>query len=519
MSKSRVSRRRLIQVAGVAGLGVAALAGCGETEIVTRDVIQVVTKEVPIERVVTQIVEKQVPVEVVKVVTREVEKIVVQEKIVTQIVEVAPAKPKTVNLTTWWYPLWAGVTGQEPESANPTQWDYAYFVIDQFKPLAPNVNIKVEEIGWNDGRQKMNVAIAAGTGPNFFHEDEAEAKKFIMWDMLESVDEYMTKEDLDDYKPTALDAATLFGKKWFFPWVVWSSTYVINKAVTDKLGVSDLLPTTEDRSWTYDQWLELALATTGTKADGEHFAYTQNFADNWGDYYRYAWLWGRGGRLFNEDYTAVTMNDEASVEGLQFLMDMQNEHNVMPPGSANFKGADVSKFWFDGLTSMADQSNGMSFQLRKRIRDGQLEPDVVDPYLVLNPVSGNNKPVHYVGTWALSAFGKNAGKPQDEIDASMEFIRFFTGPALARRPHPSQHFPTRKSAGDMYPEDPTMKFMSDVIQLQGRDTPSPWYYSMRQFFVPMWQKALTQQGTAKELLDEATKAGNEFVAKELKRFK
>ena len=163
-----LSRRRLLRLGLMGGVGIAALAGCGETQVVEREVVTVVTREVPVERIVTQVVEKQVPVEVEKVVIREVEKVVVQEKIVvqekvvTKIVEAMPAKPKTINLTTWWYPLWAGVTGQEPASANPTQWDYAYWVIDQFKPLAPHVNIKVEELGWNDGRQKMNVAVASG---------------------------------------------------------------------------------------------------------------------------------------------------------------------------------------------------------------------------------------------------------------------------------------------------------------------------------------------------------------------
>ena len=62
-----VSRRRMLRsaVMGVTGAaGIAALAACGETQVVT--VEKVVEKEVPVER----IVEKEVPVE------RVVEKIV-----------------------------------------------------------------------------------------------------------------------------------------------------------------------------------------------------------------------------------------------------------------------------------------------------------------------------------------------------------------------------------------------------------------------------------------------------------
>ena len=69
-----LSRRRLLRLGLMGGVGIAALAGCGETQVVEREVVTVVTQEVPVERIVTQVVEKQVPVEVEKVVIREVEK-------------------------------------------------------------------------------------------------------------------------------------------------------------------------------------------------------------------------------------------------------------------------------------------------------------------------------------------------------------------------------------------------------------------------------------------------------------
>ena len=76
-----VSRRRLLQgaAAGLFGAaGAAVLAACGETQVVTKEVI----KEVPVERVVTKEVIKEVPVETV--VTKEVIKEVVVERVVTK---------------------------------------------------------------------------------------------------------------------------------------------------------------------------------------------------------------------------------------------------------------------------------------------------------------------------------------------------------------------------------------------------------------------------------------------------
>ena len=79
--RTAVSRRRLLQgaAAGLFGAaGAAVLAACGETQVVTKEVI----KEVPVERVVTKEVIKEVPVETV--VTKEVIKEVVVERVVTK---------------------------------------------------------------------------------------------------------------------------------------------------------------------------------------------------------------------------------------------------------------------------------------------------------------------------------------------------------------------------------------------------------------------------------------------------
>ena len=82
--KTLMTRRNMLRgaSAGIIGAsGAAVLAACGETQVVTKEVI----KEVPVETVVTKTVIKEVPIETI--VTKEVIKEVPVEKIVTQEVE------------------------------------------------------------------------------------------------------------------------------------------------------------------------------------------------------------------------------------------------------------------------------------------------------------------------------------------------------------------------------------------------------------------------------------------------
>ena len=103
ISQKAMTRRHLLRGAALGAFGAAGaavLAACGETQVVTKEVIKevqvetVVTKEVikevPVEKIVTQEVIKEIPVEklVTTEVVKEVEVVREVEKIVTQVVEV-----------------------------------------------------------------------------------------------------------------------------------------------------------------------------------------------------------------------------------------------------------------------------------------------------------------------------------------------------------------------------------------------------------------------------------------------
>ncbi len=86
-----VSRRAVLRtgLAGLAGgVGAAALAACGETQVVTKEVPveTTVVKEVPVEKIVRETEVREVPVE--KIVTQQVEKVVTMTVEVKQVVEV-----------------------------------------------------------------------------------------------------------------------------------------------------------------------------------------------------------------------------------------------------------------------------------------------------------------------------------------------------------------------------------------------------------------------------------------------
>ncbi len=171
-----LTRRRLLRMVGSAALGVsgaAALAACGDTQVVTKvvPVERVVYKEVEVERVVTQEIEKIVTREVTRVVhqetpvekivefervvevpvTRFVEKVVTQEVEKITVVEKPPQRPRAViRLAT-----------DHGSGARGTTMDWA---LEEFRQQFPHIVVRLEPTG-EQYAETFGVLIAAGIQP------------------------------------------------------------------------------------------------------------------------------------------------------------------------------------------------------------------------------------------------------------------------------------------------------------------------------------------------------------------
>ncbi len=155
-----VTRRQMLRMGGSAALGISgavALAACGETKVVTREVPvdRVVVKEVEVEKIVTQQVEKIVTQEVERIVRQEVpvervvevqkvvevpvekvvEKVVTREveKVVERVVEVEVAPTRVNAVIRFAHDHSSGLRGKQ------MQW-----ALDRFAQVRPDIAVKFE---------------------------------------------------------------------------------------------------------------------------------------------------------------------------------------------------------------------------------------------------------------------------------------------------------------------------------------------------------------------------------------
>ena len=312
VSKS-LNRRALLRaglVVGAGGVAAAALAGCGETQIV----------EVEVEKVVTQIV----------------------EKVVTKIVQAEAVQKKAVTIT-----LWA-----EPHTlVDPIFAEH----VPLYNKLHPHVTVNHVVIPWSDIPVKTLTSMAAGDNPDIAYNHPQLNANFAAKGVIDPLDPFIASDktfEFDDYLEGPIAEFRWKGKVWALPLYNGPLLYVYNRDLMEQVGLGDPWELFQEGNWTietYEKIGESAIALGGSGQD-------RIFADRevpkalkiW-----YLWNWGTGGKIWNsdptvggDDPTETLMHEPASLKGWDWMIDrVKDERFAAGSTLESFGGAEGNVHW------------------------------------------------------------------------------------------------------------------------------------------------------------------------------
>jgi multiple sugar transport system substrate-binding protein len=314
LTRRKVLRASLLGGSGVVGLAV--LAGCGETQIVEREVVKVVTQEVPVEKIVTQIVEKEVVVE--KIVTQIVEKQVLVEKIVTQIVEVAPAKAETVTIR------WANWVASGPRLA---QWNG---LLKRFTKEFPTIKVQNEPKPWPQHWDSLAVSFPAGNAQDVIWFSGATFLKFAEDGVLLPIDEFVKARgiNLQDFW-TQADVFDFQGKLHGVPFFHTVSYIMINQRMFADAGVEEPPREWNAPGWDWNDWREKSLQLHKVDSGGKVEVFgtwvTQAFENMFGGL-----LVANDGDVMNPAKTKMTLGEPKSRAAMRLIYQFIQEDKISP---------------------------------------------------------------------------------------------------------------------------------------------------------------------------------------------
>jgi multiple sugar transport system substrate-binding protein len=469
-----MSRRRLLRAgvfAGAGAAGLAALAGCGETQIVE------VIKEVPVEKVVETV--KEVPVERVKVETVE------RVKIQTVIVE-KPAVQR-VTVLDWVHPLSAE--------------DMAVFqpLIDRFnRDVNPNIEIRIDIVPWSNRIQKTMGAVAAGAPPDTAYVNVDEFTTYVVQDVLEPLDEFVKKDnvDLDDWLPGPRSGMDWEGKIYELPHLYAFRVAYFNKTVWEKSGLD---PAKTPTTWT--EHSEMLTQVMAAKAAGSHNAYGTAQAGlghpvtYWNPYFYQA-----GGSLLTEDGKSG-YNSAAGLEAADKILEVME--NFADPADRGSNGREHRPGFGQGNYAYRHNDElGLARTIEKDY------PDL--NFGVAETMTGKVKWTHG-GLGCKCIFAGSKYK-----DATWEWIQFMAGEGNLEYNIEFGYVPPRQSNLDLYVKHPDVAGNPVKIRALeeakfGRVEKAPGLWDMWDVLKPAMQAFALGEKTPKEALDEAADKINKDI--------
>jgi multiple sugar transport system substrate-binding protein len=286
MQKKRFSRREFLALAGATG-GAALLAACGEEATPEKEIVEV-----------TRVVSEEV--EVTRVVSEEVE----VTRVVEEMVEVTTAPPEPITLTIWHH--WGGT--REP---------LLNAELENFSARNPGVTVEPTIIPWDQKEATILSAVAAGEAPDVLMLNAAEMPPYAMNDAILPVDDMVDAAGImaDEAYESDWQASFYNGKQWGLPHTIGGAAFLLfyNK---DHLSEVGLDPNQPPQTWadfmSYTEKLVKMEGNTVQRIGG------MPYVSSWG---WLSYLAGNDAAWLSEDGREVLMDNEASVEALQFIVD------------------------------------------------------------------------------------------------------------------------------------------------------------------------------------------------------
>lgn len=207
------------------------------------------------------------------------------------------------SVTTWYFPF-----GTDVESV------YAKFK-DQFETENPDVTINLELQPWANRYPKMLTALGANTGPDVMFMTPDALIQFASAGVLAPLDDLISDEAWDGYPQATMDSASFEGQRFYYPIDQEVPIWLYNKSLMKQIGLD---PDTAPETWSDLR----TVCEAAEKSGGDVTGWGYNASSPTVNDTFYPFLYQAGGKVLSDDLTRSTINSDAGIEALTFIVEL-----------------------------------------------------------------------------------------------------------------------------------------------------------------------------------------------------
>jgi len=214
----------------------------------------------------------------------------------------------------------AGCGGSKPSGSGVTItfwqfWDSGVIrpILDRFEAENPGIKVDMQQQTWQNGKEKILAAVAAGTQPDLCELGSTWFAEFAAAGALRDVT--VQTDSLRDAL-RMWEAATYHGRVYGVPWVMGTRALFYNKTLFRNAGLDD-----ESAPDTWPRLMAAAKAIQDEKAGV--YGYGRNAGERYILFKKVMpFLWSNGGEVLNADGTKSEIDSPGNVDALQFYLDL-----------------------------------------------------------------------------------------------------------------------------------------------------------------------------------------------------
>lgn len=361
-------------------------------------------------------------------------------------------------------------------------------LVEEFNRTHPDiVVIPVYSGNYDETMQKAQTAALSGNPPDVAVLLAIDVFTLTDANLIVPLDEMAASEPgyLADFHEGFLENGYLYGRLWGIPFQRSVPLFYYNQ---DMFRAAGLDPSRGPETW--DELLDYAKRLTVRDASGrvERWGHENITEDTW---MIQAFVLQAGGTLASPDGTQAYFTSPEWIEALQFLVDLANEHQVMP--RHRYYGDASSDFVAGKAATMYNSSGSLSF-VRSSARFAFGVSPLPGARTRLVPTGGGN-------------FYIFRGIPAERQKAAWEFIKWMTTPENAARwSIASGYIPVRKSAfetaafREYAAQFPQAMAAREQLQVARREMAFHNNQQVRELLLTAQAEALDEVGTPAEVL-------------------
>ena len=188
-------------------------------------------------------------------------------------------------------------------------------IVDDFEKANPDIEVKLTDLTWANGHEKIVIALASGTGPDVLELGSDWIAQFAATGHLRDLSEHLS---LDSNQFHGYGMATFEGRLYAKPWILGTRVMFANRDLLTRAGYDP-----EFAPATLDQFKQAAFKITAL--DKDIYGWGSNAAEKHRLYKKYLpFFWSQGAQIFTDDKRYCVLSSDKAIKALQLYKELHD---------------------------------------------------------------------------------------------------------------------------------------------------------------------------------------------------